>query len=275
MNYPEDLLILSSFKEYLDHTVIEKLGAWKNSTVPLFLDSTDDRRAGYKKISSGPNQWVYDSSISGAVVADPAQFSGVSWQAAKTDFKNSRFLVPSSVNETLPTTATLAVKHFNSYLSIKSDEDLFTNTKFNFEPEMLSQSSGTRADSYHGPCYFVKFSDTRNEGLAFGGLDKTIYTIKIISFVENEAELLSLASVFRDLKNKNTMVLNSTPLDEFNNIKSRPWSFHNEILAAQASGNPVISIEDSTFNPLKITKLSNIHMGLGIFSISVARYPRR
>lgn len=279
MNYPIDLSILSSFKEYLDHKVVEKLGAWKNSSLSFFVDSTDDRMVNYKKIGAGPRQWLYDSSISGATIADPTQFTPTGWQAAKTDFKNARFVAPSGVAGAVPTSGTVAVKHFNSYLTTRDDEELFENTNFGFPPEMASKTAASKADSYHSPCYFVKMTNTRNEGLAFGGLDKTIYNVRVTCFAKTEAELISLASVFRDIKNTNTMVLNETPLNEFNDLKSRPWNFHTEITEAQASGNLVITVNDSNFNPLKSdninSKLSNVFVGLGNFDIYVARYPRQ
>lgn len=278
MNYPIDLSILSSFKEYLDHKVVEKLDAWQNVTISLF-PVDDDRLVNYKKVGGGPHQWLYDSSIVGATIADPSQFATSGWQAAKTDFKNSQFLCPSSVTEPLPEAATLAVKHFNSYLSSNDDSDLLQNTQFDFPPEMMVKNSASEANQYYAPCFFVKYSNTRNDGFELGGAEKTSFNIKVTCFAKTEAELLALGSVFRDLKNTNTMILSFTPLDEFNDLKVRPWNFHEELLSAQNSGNSVITVEESSFNPLKSdninSKLKNTYVGLGNFGISVIRYPRQ
>ena len=279
MNYPFDLAVISSLKEYLDHKVCEKLGAWQNKTVPLFLDLEDDRMSNYKKIGSGPNQWVYDSSMVGATIADPNQFSHTSWKAAKTDFKNSRFIVPSSVSALAPTSAIVAVKHFNSYVSSRDDEDLLQNTSFDLPPEMTVQTKASQADSYHAPCYFVKSTYTINEGLAMGGLDKTIFNIRVTCFLKSEMDLLILASVFRDLGQTTTMVLPSTPLDEYNDLKSRPWNFHTKMQESIASGNKVIHIEKASFNPIKSdninSKFKNTYIGLASLTVFVARYSRQ
>jgi hypothetical protein len=279
MNYTIDHAIVSSFKEYLDHKIAEKLSACKNVTVPLFLDSTDDRMAGYKKVGAGPQQWLYDSSVSGATIASPSGFATSGWQTAKTDFRNSRFIVPLSTSGTAPPSGTFAVKHFNSYVSTKDDEELFQNTVFDFAPEMNVPASATKADSYYSPCYFLKVSNTRNDGFEMGGVDKTSFNLKVTCFVKTEGELLALASVFRDLKNTNTMVLNDTPLDAYNDLKSRPWNFHNEMTNAEISGKPVIFVEEAYFGPLKIdnaiSKFKNTYIGLGNFTIFVTRLSRQ
>ncbi len=279
MNVTFDHKLISSFKEYLDHKVVENLGAWKNSVVSLHLDTGDDRLVKYKKVSAGPQQWLYDSSIFGATIASPQQFSGTGWQAAKTDFKNARFLVPSGTTGAVPTSGLVAVKHFNSYVSSKDDEELFENTLFDYPPEMFVKNSASKADSYHAPCFFVKYTRTMNKGFAMGGLDQTTFNMKVTCFCKTEGELLGMASVFRDIKNTSTYVLNNTPLNEFDDLKSRPWSFHDEITAAQASGNSMIYIDESIFNPIKSdninSKFKNIYIGLGNINISVYRYPRQ
>lgn len=279
MNNTFDHKLISSFKEYLDHKIVEKLGAWKNSVVSLYLDASDDRMVNYKKVAAGPQQWLYDSSISGAIIADPTQFTNTGWKVAKTDFKNARFLVPINTTGAVPASGSVAVKHFNSYVSSKDDEELFENTIFDYPPEMFAKTTSSQADSYHSPCYFVKFTRTMNKGFAMGGLDQTIFNMKVTCFCKTEGELLGIGSVFRDLNKTSTYILNNTPLNEFDDLKNRPWSFHTEILAAQASGNPMIFIDESIFNPIKSdninSKFKNVYIGLGNINISVIRYSRQ
>jgi hypothetical protein len=144
---------------------------------------------------------------------------------------------------------------------------------------VLSQTAAVKADSYYAPCIFVKLASTHNEGLAVGGLDKTYYDIKVTAFVRTEAELIALGSVIRDLKNTATFVLNDTPLNEFNDLKARPWSFASKMGEMAGLGQPKIIIEDSYFNPLKsdvlTTKFPNVFIGVGTFKVFVARYPRQ
>jgi len=279
MNPTIDQTIISSFKEYLDHKIVSKLGAWKNVSAPLFLDPNDDRMTGYKKVNSGSRQFLYDSSVSGAVIADPSQFASSGWREAKTDFKNSRFLVTQSETATAPSSGTFAVKHFNSYVSSMDDVDLFENTNFGLGPEMLSQIAAVGADSYYAPCYFIKSSTTENKPLELGGLENTIFNLKIVCFVKSEGELISLASIIRDLRSSTLPILLDTPLDYFNDIKSRPWSYHTEVQKSITAGSPTIYVNEANFTPLKMdgsmVKMKNTYIGLGNITISTPRYPRQ
>lgn len=275
-----DQILISSVKEYVDHRIASKLGAWKNATVPLFVDTKDTRRASFAKIGSGPRQWLYDSAISGANIADPSQFSNPAWQNAITDFKNSRFLLASgSATGVTPTGANVALKHFNSYVSSRDDEDLFQNTEWNFPPEVTSQTYATIADSYYAPCYFIKVSHTKNEGFAMGGLDKTLFNLKITCFAKTEGELLGIASILRDMQNTSTYILSSTSLNEYNDLKTRPWSFHEKLNEARSAGNSMIYIDETWFNPIKSdninSKMKNIYIGLANMAVFVTRYSRQ
>jgi hypothetical protein len=103
--------------------------------------------------------------------------------------------------------------------------------------------------------------------------------MKVTCFCKTETELLSLGSVFRDLKNTTMVLLSSTPLNEFNDLKARPWNFTTAVGASVSAGNPTIHIDSATFNPIKSdninSKLKNVYVGLANFTIFVVRSPRQ
>lgn len=268
-----DLTLISTLKEYIDFKLISKLNAWKNEDITLTVDTTDNRLVKYRKYQGPSRQWVYDSSVSGANIANPSGFPTSGW---KTDFVNSRFIIPTGQTGVAPSSVNIAIKHFNSYVSSFDDQELFENTIFS-PPEMLDKQP--KPDSFHAPCYFVKMFQTNNEGFAFGGLDKTNFNIKITIFCKNERELLVFGSVIRDLKGLSVPLLSSTPLNEFNDLKSRPWNLVNELNSAESAGNSFIHIEDSSFNSLKSDNINsrakNAFLGLGNLKVFVTRYPRQ
>lgn len=273
-----DFITISSFKEYVDHAVLEKLDAWENVTLNLFENETSSRLGGASVLSSSPQQLVYDSSISGATIASSLSFSNDSWKTSMVDFKNAAFINTGVPTGIAPSSTSAAVKRFNSYISTRDDVELFENVVFDRSPELFEPYS-TKLDSYYSPCYFIKLTNSRNEGLAFGGLDKTNYTIKITAFCNDEYDAISLGGVFRDMKSRNIQILNNTPLNEFNDLKTAPWNYKNEIISANASGSPVIEIQDVSFNFIKsdnlLNKLSNSFICLATFDVYVARYPRQ
>ncbi len=153
-----DLAFISSIKEYVDRSIIQKLGAWKVADIPLF-SKTDDKKSAYKILASGPRQWVFDSGITNSIVSASGLAGG--WSAAQVDYKNSRLLLPAATATTgNPATVNGAYKLYNSYVSSLSDEELFLATDFGKNPEMLTQTAGTNADSYYSPCYFYKLGRT-------------------------------------------------------------------------------------------------------------------
>lgn len=278
MNLGLDHQYISSFKEQLDHTITKKLQAFKNVTLPLFLDTKDDRMSNYKIAGGGTRQWVYDSSVPGATIASLAG-AGNQWTGGHVDFKNNRILGPSSFTAAFPATLAVAQKHFNVYTTTKSDEDLFANMEFGAPVEVKSQTKAVKADSYYAPCIFVKFGRTFNEGFALGGEDATNIDLKVTVFCRTEAELIAVGGVIRDMARTVIWLLDDTPLNEFNDLKARPWSFEAEQAAAALAGQPRIHIEDVYFNPIKsdalASKFPNVSIGLGSFKTFMVRNPRQ
>lgn len=274
-----DQLYVSSFKERLDHLITNKLQAYTNVSAPLFANTTDDRLSSYKIASSRNKQWVYDSSVSGATIASSSGLSG-GWQNAKVDFRNGRIVAPGNVTTPVPTSINVAEKYFNVYVSSDPDEELVLKLDFlNKENDSQTQTKAITGDTFYGPCIFVKPGRTKNVGHEIGGKDRTYFDFKVSVFARSEAELLAVGGVIRDMNQTATFLLDSTPLNEFHDLKDRPWSFSDEMGAMRALGQPKIFIEDCYFNPIKSdalnTKLPNIHIGLGTFRTFVVRSPRQ
>lgn len=274
-----DHLYISSIKERIDHLITNKLQAYTNATVPLFEDTTDDRLASYRIAAGGNTQWVYDSSVTGATIASSAGFSG-DWQNAKVDFRNSRIVAPGSAVGSIPATIQAAKKYFNVYVTSTPDEELVM--KLDFEgraDDSQIQTAAPGADKYYGPCIFVKPGRTKNEGFALGGQDKTYFDIKVSVFARSEAELLAVGGVLRDMNQTATYLLDETPLNEFNDLKERPWSFRDKMAEMAGLAQPKIYIEDCHFNTIKSdglnSKLPNMYIGLGAFKTFLVRYPRQ
>jgi hypothetical protein len=273
-----DHAYISSLKEYIDRKIIEKLSAFRVADIPLFLQTGDDKRAGYKVLSAGTRQFLYDSGISNSIV-NASTLSG-GWQNGKVDFKNSKILLPAATATTsTPSVINGAYKLYNSYVTSKSDEELFLSMEFGKNPEQITQTGAVKSDSFYSPCYFYKLGKTSNEGFSFGGLDRSNFDIKMTVFTNSEADLFAIGGVIRDISNTVCYLLNSTPLNEFNDLKSRPWNFYSVMEQMKAIPQPKIHIEKTDFYPIKSdaikSKLPNAYIGVANIKSFLTRYPRQ
>ena len=275
MNF--DILFLSSFKEYLDHVVSEKLGSWTDVEIPVF-ETQDSRLPNYKILSSGDRQWVYDSGITTNIVKSSNLSGG--WEYSKIDYTNSRIILPpGSVTTSDPMTVTGAAKRYNSYLSSSSDQTLLENTGFNRSPEMLSPDTSQKPYNYYAPCYFIKLSSTENDGFEVGSKDKVEYNIKVTYFTNSEFERICLAGVFRDLRNKPSFLIDKTPLDEFNDLKVTGWSYIQKMDEMLSIGQNKFYITDVRCTNLSgeglLNKFPNSYIGIANFKVFVVKSMRQ
>lgn len=275
MNPTIDHYILSSFREFLDYKVMTKLSAFEPKTLNLYRDSTDDRMSGhYSLYSSGNPQWVYDSSI--ASVPSSVSHSGGTKNRGddnmRIDFKNGRIIMDSGSTLTSPT-INCNVKYFNSYVATLPDEQLFINTLFKREPEQKDITSHVKGDSFFGPCYFIKMFTGFNEGFELGGLDKTIYNIRVFILTRSEFELIALGGIMRDLYLCSFGVLDSTPLNEFGDLKTVGWDY---TTSPKTRGR--CEIEDVRFVRIEPTSLASqfasIYPAFCNFKIFTTRFTR-
>jgi len=271
-----DHMILSSVKEFIDYNMLSSIGAFATEELPLYRDENDDEMGpNYTLYSSSRQQWVYDESIAGAIVPDGVMHSGGILHRGdnglRIDYKNGRAVFDQNTVVTDPRVMT-SYKLFNSYVTGTIDNELYMNTLFDMSPEYFKADKPLLSNSFIGPCYFVKIHQTSNEGFAFGGLDKTIFNVKILILARSEYEFVSMGSVLRDLKYKNFKILQSTPLDEFGDTKTIPWNYR------QAPSIGAAIIEDSTMIRIETESLNNenphIFPGVCNLKLFFARYPR-
>lgn len=268
-----DHILISSFKEFLDWKMLKNSAADKKilSLLPI---TNDDRMSSFNILSAGERQFVYDSSLQG--FQSPIIKSGSTVVVpTHIDYINSRVLM------TKPNTISngnieVFCKRYNSYITTKSDEEIFAKMNPTDSKEVAPQQK-IKADSYYHPCFFVKMFSTNNEGFALGGTDKTKFTFKVSFFVNNEYDHLFIQSVMRDLNGTAAYVLNNTPLNEFGDLKN-PWNYETQSQLARANGNLKIHVENVFVNTLKsdnvLSKFPNSYIGVATFETWVIRNPR-
>jgi len=281
-----DYNLFSTFREYLDYKVCKQLNAFREvSSLELVEDTSKTRISGINKsLGSRSNQWVYDHSL-GSTVAKASEFAGTDWENSIIDYKNGRVNLAASTSDANPASIQMSEKIFNSYITTKTDEEIFMKYATDAERRNLEgeTTSGTinPFDSYRSPAYFLKLFRTLNKPLGYGGLDQTFFEINVTTFCESEAQMIGLGSVFRDMQHRSFFLFEDTPLDYYDNLKSgfEDYSFEDYTNQMKANNQPQVFIEEVMFNPIKSdgtnNKLPNINIGIGKFKLFVARYPRQ
>lgn len=281
-----DYNLFSTFREYLDYKVCSVLGAYRDvNALELVEDTSDTKIAGmYKTLAGRSQQWVYDASL-GSNIASASEFAGTDWENAIIDFKNARVHMPTATSDADPPTIAVAEKHFNSYITTQTDQEIYMSLAVDAERRNKEgdTTSGTFTpyDDYSSPAYFLKLFRTMNKPLGYGGLDQSFFEINVTAFCNNEAEMIGLGSVFRDMQHRSFFLFDQTPLTYYNGLKPdfSSYSFEEYTNDMKIATQPQVFIEEVMFNPVKSdgtnNKLPNINIGIGKFKLFIARYPRK
>jgi hypothetical protein len=266
-----DHKIFSSLKEYINYRILKDLQAYKHVNL-TFNKYVDTRLASKNTYGSSYPFWVYDDSITSGVASGIGSLNrGVSGLAV--DFKNGRFITNTGV--TLPTgSANIPVNEFHVYVTTKSEMELINESNFMRLPDLKAATSPLAPDNIILPAIFLRSLSTNDDPYSFGGTDWTIYNVRAICITNNMNEMFGLQYVMRDLKERVFPLLDNTPLNEYNDLKTSPWNY--ETIMSMSTNN--IHILDSTFQNIQsdfiAEKNPQLYLGIGVIKIGVVRQPR-
>lgn len=267
----------SSFTLWFDHTLLNDGEAFRNYSGSLY-EIKDDRFASFANYSSPFKQWVFDSSVSGAEIPSGVLLNGSfiekGTQGLHIDYNNGRTLFESG-NPSGQVSASYSVKEFNIYRTNKSDQELVLDTKFEFNPKFGQNLGGISPTSIVAPCVFIKLKFFENEPFEFAGMDQSVVHYRCIVIAQNEFQLDGLGNIFVDKKDKNFLVLDKTPLNEYGDTKQKTFNYKEEIqnnfeynklaYIDRVDITRMIEVDTRTLNP-------DMKVGFLDFEIKVARF---
>lgn len=220
--------ILSSFYLYFDNILLTKGKGFKTRTgAPLYYLKDGRLPSSLKTFSSERKQWVYDSSIVGAIVASgvttPSGFSA--WSAATIpDFNNGR-IISTSLSSGAAHTCSYSHKDVNVYITDEREEQLIFDTVGLSIQTSLVANSGIKPYAYALPAAFCFINGSNPETLQLGDDDNKMnkFTIRVVTIMDNTFMHDAVHSISHSTKDKCFCLLPSekTPLDEFGNIKAQ------------------------------------------------------
>ena len=244
--------ILSSFKEWFDHTLLYEGEAFFNITSGQFYPMGSGY--GLSSFNSPHNQWVYDNSITGATIPT-ASGIGVDY----IDYKNGRVLgsMPSgNVN--------YSVKEVNVYTSTRSDQELIFSTKFNTRPQPYDRpiSSGLAPDTVVAPCAILKCESVKASDVQLGGgiIEKKMQYSAII-ITDSEFLMHGVGNIFADKQNKSFPIFPDSIFNKYGDFKSGQFNYNN-LKSLHSQPDELAFINKTQFSPIQHDSISKIHPNL-------------
>jgi hypothetical protein len=234
----------SSFFLWLDHEVLSRGEAFINYTGKLY-PATDPNFNTNTSIYGSPfKQWVYDSSISGAIIPSGVYSNntfiprGQSGLAIHYNYGRAIFNNNKVTNNNL--IAAYSLKEFNIYYTDEREEKLLFEKSNTITPRVTTVTGALDSIDLPYPCIFFKVKSNENKPFSFGGLDTTENLITCVVLAKDIFSLDSITSILADSARKVFPVFNPNvfPFNYLGDLKSGS-SFNYTNLCAQNRNNLV------------------------------------
>ena len=231
--------LTNSFTLWFDHFLLKKGEAYRNlpTSGTMQLQYLNDGRLDpdYIAYSSPYKQWVFDSDIAGATIVSEVAVDGVTWNRSTTDdgagvdpkmsidYLNGRVIFNKDITSARNVSISgVAVKDFNIYATDESEESLVVEDKYDTNSRFFEVVTPIDPYTQVVPAIFIANQGSRNEPMAFGGLNNTITMFRCVVFAENLYQLDGALSVFNDSKDEifYQVSYDDHPVDEFGDVKS-------------------------------------------------------
>jgi hypothetical protein len=251
--------IFSSFREWFEHTLLEEGRAFFNVTTPLYQKA--DPTTPLTGYSAPYQQWVYDSSVSGAVIPTATGLS-----VPHVDYDNGRTLGGAPTGN-----VAYSVKELNVYTTSTTDEHLIFESKFNERPKpKYITGSGLAPHNIIVPCVFLKPENRTTELYAFGGSQCRKMFVSALIASDDEFKRFGAGSLFADKIHSVFPYFDDSPINEYGDIKSGVYNYTGRAAAHSEQGRQVY-IHNVTYTPVEVdsvtTKSPNIMWGKIYFEL--------
>jgi len=265
----------SSLCLFLEHELLRQGQAYTNTT-GTFYPSTNKKIDGINFSSSPAAQWVYDSSIDGAIIP-----SGVYLDSNFTP-RDSTGVALNFINGGAYHSGNYAIsgeyaqKDLNFYFRPEQDTELFVRKSFESK-NPIDFISGSNDLNINAPCVIVNHRDSQNSPFAFGGHDETETNFQAVIISDNPYLLDGALSIFGDL--------NETcfPVIDFEDI---PWGANGDLKGGDfnytglslnyPNPNQQAFVDRVITNTVRQSSdgRNNFYLGYAEFRILFWRYPR-
>lgn len=248
----------ASFFFWAENRLLNTAQAYRNYSSRLYYTPDPQLDSRYVAYSAPFKQWVYDSSVAGAVV--PSGITGANGiglirgqSGLKIDYNNGRVILGSGVGKNLNISGTYSFKEVNFYLPNDTEDAVLNNNKYYLNSRFgRYPTSGIAPNTFVTPAVFITPLDTDNDGFAMGGMEITEVNLSMVVYAETSYQMNGILSCFSDARNKSIPFVSvyDDPINEFGDLKS---GYNYTGLAAERGtpGNFLL------IDKVRATKLSN------------------
>jgi len=270
----------SYFTLYLENRLLEKGQSFTNTT-GIFYPNDQNNINGLTFSNSSYGQWVYDHSISGAIIPSGIYVNGLEVNRGASgvsiDFLNGGAYHEDFGNAAV--SGAFAYKDFNIYFKPENESQVLLRDAFRSK-DPLGVLTGSNNLKINAPCIIVSSKSSSSQPLAFGGLDEVTYNLQALVLTDNYYHLDGALSILRDLRENYFSVgdFEKIPWDSKGDLKDSDYSYNN-INAAFSGGYQKAYINKVDINSTRSSKnidndFSEFNIGYAEFSVIAYRFPR-
>lgn len=266
----------SSFVLWMEHILANKGDAYLNVN-SLLYPINDDVFRNNAVYGSPYKQWVYDSSITGAIVPSGVFSNGHfiprGQSGLKLDFNNGRVMFSGGIN--IPVSGQFSAKDFSVYTTTQSDQELIFETRIDFASQFPQAASGIPSDKVVCPGIFVRIDAMQSEPFCFGGTYNNIVPVRAIVLSDSSYKLNGVGNLFLDQKENNFLVFSQTPINEFGDLKTGYYSY-NDYLNQYFDSSKLAYLQDIDFSLMTAvnnTQNPDLRIGFLDFNVQLPRVP--
>ncbi|MAF26165.1 hypothetical protein CL634_11440 [bacterium] len=278
--------VISSFLLWFDHTLLEKGEAFTNHSSKYY--PVDGAYYGYTAYGAPFKQFVTDSSITSATVADGVYVSGVApanfketgeYPLVDINYDEGQVYFSGSIASDAVVSGSYAIKDFNVYLTSKAEQEILFEEKINLRPSTIQTETGLASDVVTYPAVFIKNNGGENQPWAFGGEDATKTSLRALVLADSQFNLDALCSIFKDQVRTEVSVLpdEKYPFNALGGLKTGVYDY-TDLISEIRDKVYLKNIEVSRFSLGYMENLSNtnpdVFKAMIDFELESYRFPR-
>ena len=196
--------LVTSFLLWLDHEILSRGQAYTNISGQFLPQTT--YFSNYYSYGAPFAQFVYDNSISGAIVSTGVYLNNVPIVTGQSGFLGinaDRGQAIFNINQNnYVLSGYFAIKDFNIMLTYDSEETILFKTKYQLRPKYNQISTGICKDCRTYPIIYVREDGGNNQPFALGGTDKANYNIRCVVLADSLFKLNAVQGILRNSVNK-------------------------------------------------------------------------
>jgi len=211
---------------FLEHKILNKGQAYTNVTGELY-PSDQNIFNGLDFSSSPAAQWVYDSSVSGAIIPSGVFNGAGDFINRGVSGVNLNFMNGGAYHSGItPISGAYAKKDLNFYFRNERDVELFVEKSFNAE-DPLDFIAASNDLKINAPCIILSHKNGKNTPFAFGGMDENESDYQAIVISDNSYLMDGSLSIFEDLNRTCFPIIDfkDIPFDVYGDLKDGEFNY--------------------------------------------------